>query len=39
MNAVEKKLIEACLFYENNPEVVKAIVGFKWIVNTFLTAN
>jgi hypothetical protein len=34
MDAVEDKLVEASLFYENNPETVKSITGFNWIVNT-----
>lgn len=34
MDAVEDKLIEASLFYENNPDIVKSITGFEWIVNT-----
>jgi transposase len=32
MNAVEDKLIEACLFYEKHPELVKSITGFHWII-------
>lgn len=34
MDSVEEKLIEASLFYENNPETVKSIAGWDWIVNT-----
>jgi transposase len=34
MDAVEDKLVEASLFYENNPEIVKSIAGFDWIINT-----
>lgn len=33
MTSVENKLIEACLHYENNPETVKSICGFTWIVD------
>lgn len=33
MDAVEEKLIEALCHLENNPELVKSITGFKWIVN------
>ena len=33
MTSVENKLIEACLRYENNPEIVKSICGFTWIVD------
>jgi transposase len=33
MDAVEEKLIEACLFYESNPEIVMSITGFSWIRN------
>lgn len=34
MDAVEEKLIEASLFYENNPKVVNSITGFDWVVNS-----
>lgn len=34
MDAVEDKLVEASLFYENNPGIVKSTTGFDWIVNT-----
>lgn len=39
MDAVENKLVEASLFYEDNPDIVKSTTGFEWIVNTLLTAN
>lgn len=32
MEAVEEKLIEAILYFEKNPKIVKSIVGFKWII-------
>lgn len=32
MDAVEKKLSEACVFYETSPEIVQSIAGFPWIV-------
>ena len=32
MDFVEDRLIEACLFYENKPEIVKSITGFNWII-------
>ena len=34
MDAVESRLIDACLFYENNHERVKSITGFPWIVDS-----
>lgn len=34
MDAVEKQLIEACLFYEENSKTVQSITGFHWIVNS-----
>lgn len=34
MDAVESRLIEACLFYENNHERVKSITGFPWILDS-----
>lgn len=39
MKAVEDRLVEVSLFYENNPEIVQSITGFDWIVNTLLNAN
>lgn len=33
MDAVEDKLVEALLYLENNPKLVKSITGFEWIVN------
>lgn len=32
MAAVENKLVEALLHLENNPQVVRSIAGFKWII-------
>ena len=32
MDGVEERLEEACRFYENNPEIVKSVTGFNWIV-------
>ena len=32
MDAVEEKIIEACIFYENNTNIVKSITGFNWIL-------
>lgn len=32
MDAVEEKLIEAMLHFENNPKTVQSISGYKWIV-------
>jgi transposase len=34
MDAVEDKIVEASLFYESNPKIVKSITGWDWIVNT-----
>lgn len=34
MDAVEKKLIQACKFYENNTEIIKSIAAWKWIINS-----
>ena len=39
MDAVESKLIEAALYYENNPAKVKSITGFWWIVSDLLIAS
>jgi len=36
MDEVEEKLIEATLYFEDNPKVVRSIAGFKWIVKTKL---
>ena len=36
MDEVEEKLIEATLYFENNPKVVRSITGFKWIVEAKL---
>lgn len=33
MNAVEKKLTEACRYFEQTPEKVQSITGFYWIVS------
>jgi len=33
MDAVENKLVEASLYYENNPKIVKSITGFDWIID------
>jgi len=33
MEAVENKLIEACIFYENNPEIIQSIAAWKWIID------
>lgn len=32
LNGVEDKLVEAALFYENNPQIVESITGWSWIV-------
>ncbi len=32
MQAVEDKIIEACVFYQNNPQIVQSITGFNWII-------
>ena len=37
MDEVEEKLIEASLYFENNPKVVRSIAGFKWIVKAKLS--
>ncbi len=34
LDAVEEKLVEAIVHLENNPQIVRSITGFKWIVNT-----
>ncbi len=31
MDAVENKISEACLHYEENPETVRSITAFPWI--------
>ena len=32
IEAVEEKLLEAARFYENNPKIIKSIVGWNWIL-------
>jgi hypothetical protein len=39
MDAVEEKLVEAAMYYENNPTKVESITGFDWIVSDLLIAN
>ena len=39
MNVVEGRLMEASLFYENNPKIIQSVTCFDWIVNTLLNAN
>ena len=39
MKAVEDRLVEASLFYENHTNIVQSVTGFDWIVNTLLIAN
>ena len=34
MDAIEKKLTEACNFYENNTEVIKSMARWKWIIGS-----
>lgn len=34
MQAVEDRLITACNFYESNPEIIRSIAAWNWIVNT-----
>jgi hypothetical protein len=33
LNGVEDKLVEAALFYENNPQIVESITGWNWIID------
>jgi len=33
LKGVEDKLVEAALFYENNPQIVESIAGFDWIID------
>jgi len=35
MAGVENTLNEACLFYENHPEILKPLTGFHWIINAY----
>lgn len=39
MDAVEDRMVEGFLDLENNPNKVKSITGFKWIVTTILKAT
>jgi transposase len=39
LKAVEDRLVETSIFYENNPKIVQSITGFDWIVNTLLNVN
>jgi hypothetical protein len=32
LKGVEDKLVEAALFYENNPQIVESITGWDWII-------
>ena len=34
MDAVERKLIEACNFYEKSTEIIKSMAGWKWIISS-----
>lgn len=36
IQAVEDRLVTACNFYESNPEILKSIAGWNWIVNSSL---
>ena len=33
LSAVEDRLVDACNYYEDNPEIVKSISGWNWIVS------
>lgn len=33
MDVVEDRLVTACNYYENNPDIVKSISGWDWIVS------
>jgi hypothetical protein len=34
MEAVQKKMVEACLYIERNPKIVKSITSFPYIINS-----
>ncbi len=34
LTALENQLENACLFYENNPDIVKSIAGWNWIISS-----
>lgn len=36
LEAVEKQLSSACNFYENNPQTLKSITGWSWIINSYV---
>jgi transposase len=33
LDGVEDKLVEAAIFYENNPQIIESITGWGWIIN------
>jgi hypothetical protein len=35
LEAVEDQLVIACNFYESNPQILKSIAGWKWIINYY----
>ena len=39
LNAVENKLVEAMQYFDRNPEIVKSITGFKWIIKAIKDLN
>jgi transposase len=34
MEAVQKKMVEACLYIERNPKIVKSLTSFPYIINS-----
>lgn len=33
LEAVKNKLVTACRFYEDNPQIIQSIAGWNWIIN------
>lgn len=34
MEAVEDQLVEACNFYESNPQIIRSMAAWNWIINS-----
>jgi len=34
MNSLQKQLVIACQFYENNPKIIQSMSGWDWIINS-----
>ena len=34
LDALESQLIKACRYYNDNPNIIKSMAGWNWIINT-----